>query len=98
MPPDRTARALAFTFAGILTLAACTNPQVREPPIDPDVARAAIAKRLPTQVTNRAAWAVDIFAAFEALSIRPTPENICAVVAVTEQESTFQVDPPVTGL
>ena len=50
------------------------------------------------KISNRDAWAVDIFAAFEALSIRPTPENICAVVAVTEQESTFQVNPPVPGL
>lgn len=95
MPLDR---ARVLLLAGILTLSACTNPQLREPPIDPDVARAEIAKRLPAKVSNRDAWAVDIFAAFEALSIRPTTENICAVVAVTEQESTFQVNPPVAGL
>jgi uncharacterized protein DUF1615 len=98
MPPDRTASTRTFLLAVIVTLCACTNPQLREPPIDPDVARAEIAKRLPTKVSNREAWAVDIFAAFEALSIRPTTENICAVVAVTEQESTFRVDPPVAGL
>ena len=88
----------SVVLAGTVLVSACTNPQLREPPIDPDVARAEIAKRLPTKVSNREAWAVDIFAALEALSIRPTTENICAVVAVTEQESTFQVDPPVTGL
>ena len=98
MRADRSAPARAFTFAGILMLAACTNPQLREPPIDPDVARAEIAKHLPAKLAHRDAWAVDMFAAFEALSIRPTPENICAVVAVTEQESTFQVNPPVPGL
>ncbi|HKQ11926.1 MAG TPA: DUF1615 domain-containing protein [Steroidobacteraceae bacterium] len=85
-------------LAGTLVVSACTNPALREPPIDPDVARAEIAKRLPPKASNREAWAVDIFAALEALSIRPTTENICAVVAVTEQESTFQVDPPVAGL
>jgi hypothetical protein len=85
-------------LAGTVLVSACTNPQLREPPIDPDVARAEIAKHLPTKVSNREAWAVDIFAAFESLSIRPTAENICAVVAVTEQESTFQVNPPVPGL
>jgi len=71
---------------------------MREPPIDPDVARAEIAKRIPASVSDRDHWAIDIFAAFEALSIRPTPENICAVIAVTEQESTFQVNPPIPGL
>jgi Protein of unknown function (DUF1615) len=88
----------SVVLAGTVLVSACTNPQLREPPIDPDVARAEIAKHLPTKVGNREAWAVDIFAAFESLSIRPTTENICAVVAVTEQESTFQVNPPVPGL
>jgi uncharacterized protein DUF1615 len=90
--------ARSLVLAGTLMVSACTNPALREPPIDPDLARAEIAKRLPPKAGNREAWAVDIFAAFEALSIRPTTENICAVVAVTEQESTFQVDPPVAGL
>jgi hypothetical protein len=53
---------------------------------------------MPPNVANRDGWAVDIFAAFEALDIRPTAENICAVVAVTEQESTFQFNPAVPGL
>ncbi|HKU16025.1 MAG TPA: DUF1615 domain-containing protein [Steroidobacteraceae bacterium] len=95
-PTDRIAR--AFLLVGIAALAACSNPQLREPPIDPDVARAEIARRIPPKVPNRDAWAVDIFAAFEALSIRPTTEHICAVIAVTEQESTFQANPPVPGL
>jgi uncharacterized protein DUF1615 len=85
-------------LSGIALLSACTNPEVRPPPIDPDAARAEIAKRLPPAVANRTGWAIDIFAAFEALSIRPTSENICAVVAVAEQESTLQVNPPVPGL
>lgn len=39
-----------------------------------------------------------MFAAFEALDLRPTARNVCAVVAVIQQESGFQVDPIVTGL
>src|SRR4029079_4737086 len=88
----------ALVLAGTVLVSACTNPSLREPPVDPDVARAEIAKHLPAKVSNRDAWAGDIFAAFEALSIRPTNENICAVLAVTEQKSTFQVDPAVPGL
>jgi len=79
-------------------LAACTSSGVKEPPVDPDVVRADISKRLPASAKNRDGWAIDIFAALEALSIQPTPQNICGVIAVTEQESTFQVNPPVPGL
>jgi hypothetical protein len=90
--------ARSFVLAGIVLMSACTNPSLRSPPIDPDVARAEIAKRIPPKIANREAWAIDIFAAFEALAIRPTTENICAVVAVTEQESTFEATPAVPGL
>src|SRR6188768_1770053 len=96
MPTSPLARCLVLV--GVAVLSSCTNPELRAPPIDPDVARAEIAKRLPPKVANRDGWAIDIFAAFEALSIRPTTQNICAVVAVAEQESTLQVDPQVTGL
>lgn len=79
-------------------LSGCVNPGARQPAVDPDAARAEIARLLPSGVNHRDAWAVDIFAAFEALQIAPTAENICAVVAVTQQESTFQANPPVAGL
>ncbi|WP_281281072.1 DUF1615 domain-containing protein [Peristeroidobacter soli] len=86
------------TLLGIAFISSCSTPVVREPAVDPDVARAQIVKRIAATVKNREVWAVDIFAAFEALSIRPTPENICSVIAVTEQESTFQASPSVAGL
>ncbi len=88
----------AFTCFVAVLLTACGGPRTREPPLDPDVARASIQARFPAGVTNPAAWAQDIFAAFEALEIRPTAENTCAVIAVTQQESTFQANPPVPGL
>jgi hypothetical protein len=89
---------MGLVFAALGLSAACTSSRVSEPPVDPDVVRADISKRLPTSVKNREGWAIDIFAAFEALSVKPTPENICAVVAVTEQESTFTVNPAVPDL
>ncbi len=39
-----------------------------------------------------------MFAAFEALEVRADAHNICAVIAVVQQESGFQVDPVVPGL
>lgn len=81
-----------------LLVSACGGSRTREPPIDPDVARANIQKLLPTGVNNPGAWAQDIFAALEALELRPTTEHACAAIAVTQQESTFQANPPVPGL
>lgn len=89
---------LGLVFAAVASLAACTSSRVSEPPVDPDVVRADISKRLPASAKHREGWAIDIFAAFEALSIKPTPQNICAAIAVTEQESTFEVNPSVPGL
>jgi hypothetical protein len=86
-----------LAFATVL-LGGCSSAPPREPPIDPDVARADISARIPPAVANRDGWAIDIFAAFEALDVRPDAHNICAVVAVIQQESGFQVDPVVPGL
>src|SRR5690349_12979836 len=81
-----------------LVLGGCGSAPPREPPIDPDVVRAQIVAHIPAAVVNRDGWAVDMFAAFEALEVRPDTHNICAVVAVIQQESGFQVDPVVPGL
>ena len=43
-------------------------------------------KGLPPAVKDKEGWATDIFSAFAALRIVPTPDNICAAVAVIEQE------------
>ena len=89
---------LALLTLGIALLGGCSSAPRREPPVDPDVARAEIRARIPPAVANRDGWALDMFTAFEALDVRPTPRNICAVIAVIQQESGFQVDPAVPGL
>ncbi len=95
---DEPRSLLALLTFGTLLLGSCSSAPPREPPIDPDVARSEIRARIPSAVANRDGWAIDMFAAFEALEVRPTPRNICAVVAVIQQESGFQVDPEVPGL
>ena len=53
---------------------------------------------LPAALPDRAGWAADIYAAFATQGIAPSRENVCAVLAVTEQESSFRADPTVPGL
>jgi Protein of unknown function (DUF1615) len=97
MPEMSLLLARAPTIFAIALLAGCGGSRTREQ-IDPDVARAAIQQQLPKGVNNASAWAQDIFAAFEALNLPPTRENVCAAIAVTQQESTFQANPPVPGV
>lgn len=53
---------------------------------------------LPASLQDKAGWAADIVAAFEALHIPQTPENVCAVLSEIAQESSFQARPAVPGL
>lgn len=60
--------------------------------------RARVERALPDGVVDRKGWATDIYAALASLEIAPTTDNICAVLAVTGQESGFRADPPIPGL
>ncbi|MEO6658325.1 MAG: DUF1615 family protein, partial [Arenimonas sp.] len=60
--------------------------------------RAQIKHLMPTNVKDRDGWASDIQYAMASLKIDASSQNVCAVLAVTEQESTFNTDPVVPGL
>jgi hypothetical protein len=95
MPRQRASRLIGLAILTAAGLASCAGPKVK---VDPDQARAAIVGRLPAYVQDRQGWAEDIQVALYRLEIEPTARNICAVLAVTEQESMFKADPPVEGL
>ncbi|MCC6201118.1 MAG: DUF1615 domain-containing protein [Moraxellaceae bacterium] len=81
----------------LLLLAACTSvpdKAVR----DPAEVRAQLVKLLPATLADREGWAQDIQFAFQSMALLPSTENLCAVLAVTEQESGYAVDPTVPGL
>lgn len=59
---------------------------------------ARIAERIAPTVPDREGWAGDIATALRTLELPGNPENICAVLAVIEQEGGFVVDPPVPDL
>lgn len=82
--------------AALLTACAVEPPVPR--PATPAEIKAQIAQSLPSGVGDRTGWSEDIYAALTALHIDPTREHICAVIAVTAQESGFQVDTVVPGL
>ena len=93
------AHRLIMSIAALLVLAGCGSQRTQEPPArKPAEVKAEIVRLLPAKTVDRQGWATDIYAAFAAQNITPSTQNLCAVLAVTEQESTFQVDPPVPGL
>lgn len=55
-------------------------------------------KLLPPISSDREGWATDLQQAFKSLELPPSAENFCAVIAVVEQESNFQVDPVVPNM
>jgi hypothetical protein len=98
MPRLTHAATFATVFAALL--AGCAGPsRVAEPAaFSPTEARAAMTRLLPVNTDDRAGWAADIEAALTTLDLPSTPDNLCAVLAVTEQESSFRADPAVPGL
>lgn len=84
-----------------LLLTGCSIPPVVTPtstPAKPVDAHDFIEQSLPARLSDRDGWVADIYEGFKSLNIEPTREHVCAVVAVIEQESSFQVDPVVPGL
>jgi len=86
---------LVFVIAGC---AGVETPSPAYPPITASEGRARVQRLLPDGLADRSGWASDLYAAIAALELPPTPEHICAVIAVTQQESGFRADPPVAGL
>jgi len=93
----RRRRAVALMLAVTTLLAACVDQRKPAPPTPAQV-RAQITRLLPVTAADRKGWATDIQAAFAALEIEPNAQNLCSVLAVTEQESTFTAAPAVPGL
>ncbi|MEP7083891.1 MAG: DUF1615 domain-containing protein [Betaproteobacteria bacterium] len=95
-PHKMLSASLLALLAGCSAVNEPSRPGYR--PLSATEGRALVAHLLPDSVKDRTGWATDIYAALAALDIEPTPENICATIAVAGQESSFQADPPVPGL
>lgn len=91
-------------LAWLYLLPSCvsTAPQTRtdlpaEPTFD-QLAEGDVAALIPATVSERRGWATDVLDALSAHRIRPAPKNVCAVLAIIEQESGFSANPRVKNL
>lgn len=83
----------------LLILTACASPPRKvDAGRTPADVRAQLTQLLPATLADREGWAGDIQAAFQLLRVPPSTENLCAVLAVNEQETGYKVDPPVPNL
>ncbi len=79
-------------------LAACATQPPQAPGRTPTQVKADIARRLPSALADRAGWSNDVYVALSSQDLATSPEHLCAVLAVIEQESTYQANPPVPNL
>lgn len=83
----------------LLVLAGCSSqPEKKLPERRPADVKALLTRLLPAKVSDRAGWSNDIFAAFSSQKLDPSASNLCAVIAVADQESGFSADASVPGL
>lgn len=86
----------AFVLA--MLLAGCTAPVKQVPQRTPAEVRQHLLQLLPPGLEQREGWARDIEAAFTSLELLPSTDNLCAALAVIEQETGYRADPAVPGL
>jgi hypothetical protein len=79
-------------------LGSCATPERQKPTRSPAEVRAQLNGLLPQELADRDGWAADIQWAFQTIDVPPSSENLCAALAVIEQESSFVADPVVPGL
>jgi hypothetical protein len=90
--------ALAAAVLLTLLITACASPQPRPYVRPASEVRTQLLQLIPASVADRDGWAGDIQSAFQSLDLPASSENLCAVLAVIEQESTYVADPAVPGL
>lgn len=78
-----------------LALAGCAS---QRPQMTASESRALIASYMPPTLADKDGWAADIYTPMAVLELPVTPDNICAILSITEQETGFRVDPAIPNL
>jgi hypothetical protein len=91
---------LGAALLGLLTLLGCRNSQPTTAAPRPvlTLSAAEVVRLLPPELPDAEGWARELASAFSDAGIPGDLERVCGAVAVLQQESGFQVDPPVPGL
>jgi hypothetical protein len=92
------ARAAVVAAAVLVNSCSVVGPPAGPTATEHRAARARIAALLPPKLVDREGWAEDVYAALTSLELPASDPNACAVIAVTEQESSFAADPAVPNL
>jgi uncharacterized protein DUF1615 len=94
----------AALWPALLVVAAATACHEPPPPPPlparppPPLGVAQVKAAFPDGVVDPAGWTKDLLSAFAEAGVVPDATRVCAVVAVLQQESGFQADPPVANL
>ncbi|MGL5325963.1 MAG: DUF1615 family protein [Aeromonas sp.] len=72
-------------------------PKAMQPQKPVDM-KSRIVRFLPRQVPDKQGWANDVVTALTTQGVTVSDHNVCSVLAVAEQEATYQADPVVPGL
>ncbi|HDX8436451.1 TPA: DUF1615 domain-containing protein [Aeromonas dhakensis] len=72
-------------------------PKAMQPQKPADM-KTRIVRFLPKQVPDKQGWANDVVTALTTQNLTVSDHNVCTVLAVAEQEATYQADPVVPGL
>ncbi|MEH8161913.1 DUF1615 domain-containing protein [Aeromonas allosaccharophila] len=82
---------------GTTTPAQKATPPAMQPRKPADM-KSRIVRFLPRQVPDKQGWANDVVTALTTQGVTVNDHNVCTVLAVAEQEATYQADPVVPGL
>ena len=87
---------LLLTGATACHEAPSPSPPPARPP--PPLGPVQVVAAFPDGVADPGGWAKDLLAAFSDAGLVPDATRVCGVIAVLQQESGFQADPPVANL
>ncbi len=96
-PPVRLRLTALLPLAALFLMSGCAR-HARPDALPPRLSAEEFGEMVPLQVADRDGWGLDVLTALDANKLHPSRENVCAVLAVIEQESGYKPNPVVPNL